>query len=488
MKYANIVAAFYGSKWAIREDWHAILESIVRERASGAEPSAEEIQARVKSQDYRSTETVEAPKATAVVQLIGPVIPRATLMTEYSGGATHEAFARSVREAADDPNVVDIVLDVSSPGGTVEGIDMSVEAVRYANGLKPVKAVTEGLMCSAAYWIASQASEIIASPTATIGSIGVLAGHTDQTQLETNMGLKTTIFRSGPKKALGHPSETLSDTARDEIQREVDELYDVFLEDVASGRNRKKSEVKREWGDGAVYAARQALSLGLIDKIGSLHDVLSGTSSPSRSSARSRSKKGNTAMTPEELKQFQAEHPEAYAAIFAAGRAEGLQAGIEQGRNQATEARASDPADDPRVAALEKSLAKVTGELEQQRNAARAEKRLNIVATVIEQAQLPPFPVVEGFDLAASFRERVERDALSAETDEEAHALVTRAVAEQKATMPAADANAPRERRPARSLVPTGDTQRVVKPEGKKAEAEGRPVTNGVRQNLGLTR
>lgn len=489
-KYLNVLAAFYGSRWAIVESWHSNLEAILRERASGVELSAEEIQTRIDARDYRTSEPAEPQNATAVIRLYGPIVPRANLMTEYSGGATHSGFARSVREAADDDSVSEIVLDISSPGGTVEGIDVSAESVRYAADKKPVTAVTEGMMCSAAYWIASQADKIVASPTAQIGSIGVLAGHTDMTKLEENLGLKTTIFRSGPKKALGHPSETLSDTAQKEIQREVDELYDVFLRDVAAGRGRTKKQVKDEWGDGAVYATARALELGLVDEQGTLYDVLNGstpTSSPKRKRGGRKASAMEENMTLEELK---AENPTLYDALMAQARtdvatiarAEGHAAGLAEGRTQAQNTASGD---DPTVVRLEQTVTQLSGKLEASERRAENDRRTAIAVNAYEAANFNEreWPKVEGSDvnLEANFRRRLNEAVIGADSDDEARTVADSLCAEQIAFLPFKDRKTSVPKRELRPLVPSGDNTR--KAEGNKPKADGMAA---IRREQGL--
>ena len=150
MKYESVLAAFYSHRWAITERWYSNLEAILQGRARGERPSAEEVAARIEAAraDYRQTRKGGPDQANeiAVIELQGPIIPRATYFSEVSGGASHQAFARAVMAAADDDAVAEIVLDVSSPGGTVEGVDASSEAVRYAASKKPVTAVAGGMM------------------------------------------------------------------------------------------------------------------------------------------------------------------------------------------------------------------------------------------------------------------------------------------------------------------------------------------------------
>jgi ClpP class serine protease len=87
-----------------------------------------------------------------------------------------DAFRASLAQAAANPDVAAIVLDVNSPGGTYAGTPETANAVRAA-AAKPVIAVVDTLCASAAYFIASQAGEVVVTPSGEVGSIGVLAVH-----------------------------------------------------------------------------------------------------------------------------------------------------------------------------------------------------------------------------------------------------------------------------------------------------------------------
>ena len=92
-----------------------------------------------------------------------------------------------------DPAVKAIVLSIDSPGGTVDGTDNLANAIFAARGKKPIVALGDGTLASAAYWIASGADQIFASDnSAKIGSIGVVATHEDYSRAEENAGVKVT--------------------------------------------------------------------------------------------------------------------------------------------------------------------------------------------------------------------------------------------------------------------------------------------------------
>ncbi len=91
------------------------------------------------------------------------------------GGTSSVRMRQNLREAAANPQVRGIMLNISSPGGHVDGTDeLALEIARTAE-IKPVHAFANGLMASAAFWIGSQAAVISASRTSEVGSLGTVA-------------------------------------------------------------------------------------------------------------------------------------------------------------------------------------------------------------------------------------------------------------------------------------------------------------------------
>ncbi|GGJ65297.1 S49 family peptidase [Deinococcus aquiradiocola] len=210
----------------------------------------------------------------AVVTLHGTVISRAPEWAETYGYVSPQAFARSVITAADDPSVTTIVLSCDSPGGTVSGTVEAAEAVAYARTRKPVVAVASDTMCSAAYWICSQATRIVVTPTAIVGSIGVITSHTDVSGYYSQLGVVVTYIRSAVRKALGQPTEKLTETALAERQALVDSIHAQFVAAVAAGRGKPAGTVTSRWATGQVWVGGEAVTAGLADRVASLSTVL----------------------------------------------------------------------------------------------------------------------------------------------------------------------------------------------------------------------
>jgi signal peptide peptidase SppA len=207
----------------------------------------------------------------AVLPLHGIIENRSDWISELMGGTSIETLRAALADAMADPNVKAVVLDVDSPGGTVAGMtEFASELRALRGGAKPIVAVTNTLAASAAYWLASQADEIVVTPSGYVGSIGVYAVHQEASRMLDEMGITTTVISAGPYKTEGNEFEPLTDDARADIQERVDLNYRQFLEDVAAGRRTTASEVEANYGGGRVLPARKALAAGMVDRVETL--------------------------------------------------------------------------------------------------------------------------------------------------------------------------------------------------------------------------
>ncbi len=274
-EYPLVLSAVARSLWAILpEKGQAVLE-VLALRAAGHRLSHTEIRARIGTP--RSGGTESRSGAVAVIPLRGVIAHRMSMMDESSGGMSAERFTRMVQTAAADPGISAIVLDVDSPGGTVNGIADAAQAVYDARQTKRVVAVANGQMASAAYWVSSQADEIVAAPgllDTSIGSIGVYTIHTDTSSALEKAGIKPTIISAGKYKTAGNPFEPLSAEERANMQGRVDAAYNAFISDVARGRGVSPSAVRNGYGEGRALSAVDAKRAGLVDRIASMDETI----------------------------------------------------------------------------------------------------------------------------------------------------------------------------------------------------------------------
>jgi signal peptide peptidase SppA len=190
------------------------------------------------------------------------------------GGTSPEALVAAVREGMREPSVRSIVLAVDSPGGEVFGLIEAAAALRSLRGTKPMVSVVSPLAASAAYWLASQADEVVATPSGLTGSIGAFVIHEDVSQALAQQGVKLTIISYGAKKTAGNPYEALSPEARASLQERIDFFGSAFERDVAAGRRVPVSTVRSGYGEGAIFTSPQAKLRGLVDSIGTLEETV----------------------------------------------------------------------------------------------------------------------------------------------------------------------------------------------------------------------
>lgn len=184
----------------------------------------------------------------------------------YDGVEDSRNVLGMVKSAANSPEVKGILLRMDTPGGMLLGGPEIADAVRSAAKSKPVVAHIGGLGASLGYMIASQAREVIANPSAIVGSIGVIASVTDFTGYLSNLGIKFEYFtnKDAKYKAAGAIGTTLSEDQRGNIQSNVESAFRLFKSTVLSSR----PQVKPEAMQGQTFRGSEAKAMGLIDRTG----------------------------------------------------------------------------------------------------------------------------------------------------------------------------------------------------------------------------
>lgn len=272
MKYGHLANAVFNSPWAITEEMFETITSILRFRMEGGTLSAEEIKARIGAQE--GDPEPRAVDKIAILPLFGVISQRMNMMTAVSGGTSTEVFGSRFRAAVADESVVAIVIEVDSPGGSINGLEELANDIYNARGTKPIIAVANPMMASAAYWIASAADSIYVAPGGAVGSIGVIAEHSDFSKMEEEQGIKTTLITSSRFKGEGHPSKPLSSSAQQHMQNVVNEFGATFVSTVARHRDVDEETVRSDFGQGRMLLGPAALEAGMVDGIATLREVL----------------------------------------------------------------------------------------------------------------------------------------------------------------------------------------------------------------------
>lgn len=275
----------------------------------------------------------EVRNGVAVVKVRGALIKEEDFWSVMFGESTYEGLRKTIQLALEDYSVRAIVLDVDSPGGTVDGALELADFMHAAAQVKPLYAFANGQMTSAALMISCSAKEIAAPRTAYVGSIGVISMHVDWSGMDEKMGVKVTYLTAGKYKAMGNDSEPLSEEARNYIQERLDQTYSIFVDTVARGRGMTTDAVLK-MADGKVFLAEPAMAAGMIDRIETdLSAFISYII-----------EKEEFAM---DLNELKTKHPDIYAAVKAEGAAEakaefdGQKTKMQEQIDQANQANAS---------------------------------------------------------------------------------------------------------------------------------------------------
>lgn len=276
----------------------------------------------------------------AHISMIGPITRYSGFCSRLFGGVGIDAMTSRLNELENDDAVKAIVMEIDSPGGQAAGIADFADKVRSLSLKKPIISFVSDIGASAAYWIASASTKIVVSQTASVGSIGVYAAITDNTEAMQKQGYKEITFVSSqsPKK---RPDFT-SDEGKSQIQAQIDTLASVFIDSVAKFRGVDSETVQAKFGQGDVVFAQDAVDRGMADAVGTIEDAFKLASGMIQSRATNQSLStqlskpnngGCKAMTRDEiLSQF----PEAAAEIARVSASE------ERERIRAIEALESD--------------------------------------------------------------------------------------------------------------------------------------------------
>lgn len=300
MKYAHIIADVYSRAWAMPEALVLTLHDILRMQAAGVKWSDEEIKQRIAEANaengyetheqsgfrYVAIDAID-PQArggssnpssgsVAIIPIQGIISHRMNMMQAMSGagGTSIQKLQAQFREAMADTNCKAIIFDVDSPGGSVDGVMEMASEIYNGRKTKQSIAVVNSMAASAAYWLASAASEVVITPSGQAGSIGVYMMHQDESEALKKEGIKISLIKAGKYKAEGSPSEPLSDDARAAFQSKVDDFYSMFVKGVAQNRGASQVSIRDGYGQGRTLLANDSVKENLADRVGTFDDVL----------------------------------------------------------------------------------------------------------------------------------------------------------------------------------------------------------------------
>lgn len=253
--------------------------------------------------DYPGARIMDKIGDTAQINISGVLSKEPSWVLRYFGGGNtaYSEIISAINESERDPNIQKVIFNIDSPGGQTSGLTMAMDAIESMT--IPTEARVSGTAASAAYGLASQTDKITALDRGAIfGSIGVKA------TLFVDDSIVDITSSNAPEKA---PDVTTED-GKKIVQKYLDQIEAIFIEDIAQGRKTTTDKVKSDFGRGGVFLAKDALTHGMIDEV---IDNKDRTQQP-----------GATTTTQEasimNLQELQAKHPETYSAAVAVGVAQ----------------------------------------------------------------------------------------------------------------------------------------------------------------------
>lgn len=305
------IDAVLGQPWAIEPEWLSFIAAVAERQFDAPAVAA------MKNNPPRAEQTPMVD-GVAVINILGPIFPRANLIMESSGVTSVAALQTQFRAALADPNINAILLNIDSPGGAVTGIADFASEIRAGRKQKPVAAFVGGIGASAAYWIASAASSIAIASTASVGSIGVVAGMTKQVAPDSNGEMTFEIVSTNAPNKRVDPADS---AGRSNIVARIDAIETVFIDAVAANRGVSAETVKADFGKGGVLMGAAAIAAGMADRVGTFDAVLaklvaasSVNRSPSRAAATAYQEQPSM-KTHESIAELTAAYPDLVAGI-----------------------------------------------------------------------------------------------------------------------------------------------------------------------------
>ncbi|MGH7136601.1 MAG: signal peptide peptidase SppA, partial [Pirellulales bacterium] len=213
----------------------------------------------------------------AVVYVEGPITlgdSEGSLLGEAEQTAASTPLRKALDTAAEDDTIKAVVLRVDSPGGSATASEIILAATKRVKAKKPFVVSMGNVAASGGYYVACGSDTIFADESTITGSIGVVGGKLATNDLWKKAGIKWKGYQRGTNASILSSMQVFTPEQRKRMQAWMDEIYGVFKQHVTDARGEKLKKPIDELAGGRVYTGRQALELGLVDRLGTLDDAI----------------------------------------------------------------------------------------------------------------------------------------------------------------------------------------------------------------------
>jgi protease-4 len=214
--------------------------------------------------------------AIAVVYVDGPIMPGKPEASPFGSGAAAYStpISKALDEAAEDDSIKAVVLRVDSPGGSATASEIILNATRRVKSKKPLIASMGNVAGSGGYYVTCAADTVYADAATITASIGVVSGKFATTGMWNKVGVAWKSYGRGANSGLMSSRDVFTADERQRMRGLMDEVYATFKSHVTSSRGDRLKKDIDELAGGRVFSGRQALELGLVDKLGGLDEAL----------------------------------------------------------------------------------------------------------------------------------------------------------------------------------------------------------------------
>ncbi len=242
--------------------WDQVIERAKNKAGSDARLIAHDAFARALPAEDSSEAVI------ALIEAVGQIQQGESVVGPAGAFMGSDTIANAVADAIDDKDVRAILFRISSGGGSAVASETIARELRRAIDLKKPVIVSMGdVAASGGYWIAMDATAIVADPGTLTGSIGVLAGKPVLNGLWNKLGVNWGTVGRGANASMWSTNSDYSNVGRARLDAFLDETYDAFTAGVARGRGMTQEDVHKI-AEGRVWTGAQAKELGLVDELG----------------------------------------------------------------------------------------------------------------------------------------------------------------------------------------------------------------------------